>query len=86
LKQTLSYNWRRNNHFKIFQEKTISQEQFTKETTFTDTFAPNPDNSKQFERWQTIQLRKDWQEGYEEIKTKEYIEEKEISERSYESS
>jgi hypothetical protein len=38
-------------HYKVFQEKTMSLEQFTKETTFTDNNATNPDNRKQFERW-----------------------------------
>jgi hypothetical protein len=69
-------------HFKVFQEKTISQEQFTKETTFTDTYAPNPDNPKQFEKWQTIQLRKESHEGYEEIEAKEISEEKENPEET----
>jgi hypothetical protein len=67
-------------HYKIFQEKAISQEQFTKETTFTDNKASNSDNPKQFERWQTLQLRKESHEGYEEIEAKEIIEEREIPE------
>jgi hypothetical protein len=37
-------------HYKIFQEKAMSQQQFTKETTFADTYTPNSDNPKQFER------------------------------------
>jgi hypothetical protein len=66
-------------HFKIFQEKAISQEQFTKKTTFIKNDAPNPDNPKQFERRQTLQLRKESQE-YEEIEAKEVNDERKIPE------
>jgi hypothetical protein len=69
-------------YFKVFQEKAIQQEQFTKETTFADNYAPNPDNPKQFKRWQTIQLRKESHEGYEEIEAKEINERREISEET----
>jgi hypothetical protein len=54
----------------------MSQEQFTKETTFIDNNAPNPNNQKQFERWQTLQLRKESHEGYEEIEAKEINDER----------
>jgi hypothetical protein len=47
-----------------------------------DTYAPNPNNPKQFERWQTIQLRKESHEGYEEIEAKEINEEREIPEET----
>jgi hypothetical protein len=68
-------------HFKVFREKTISQEQFTKETTFTDTYSPNPNNPKQFEKWQSIQLRKETHE-YEEIEANEIDEENDIPEET----
>jgi hypothetical protein len=57
-------------HFKFFQEKAMLQEQFTKETTFIENNALNPNNPKQFERWQTLQLRKESHKGYEEIEAK----------------
>jgi transketolase len=49
----------------------MSQEEFTKETTFVNTSKPNPDNPKQFKRWHELQLRKECHEGYEEIEAKE---------------
>jgi hypothetical protein len=51
-------------HFKVFQEEAISQEQFTKETTFSDNYAPNLDNPKQFNICQTVQLRKEMEDAY----------------------
>jgi hypothetical protein len=67
-------------HYKVFQENSISQEEFTKETTFVNTSKPNPDNPKQFKRWQELQLRKESHEGYEEIEAKEVEEKREIPE------
>jgi hypothetical protein len=67
-------------HYKIFQQNSISQEEFIKEATFINTSKPNPNNPKQFNRWHELQLRKDCHEGYEEIDAKIIEENRKISE------
>jgi hypothetical protein len=46
-------------HYKVFQENSISQEEFTKEATFVNSNKPDPNNPKQFKRWYELQLRKE---------------------------
>jgi hypothetical protein len=69
---------KQNNHFETFQENSMSQKQFTKTTIFTEGFIPNPENPKQFNKWEFIQLRKESHDGYEEIEAKEVNYDKEV--------
>jgi hypothetical protein len=77
-------------HFRVFQEVSISQEEFNKETTFINTSKPNLDNQKQFISWQELKLRKECQEECDTIieteKPREVSDEmlKEIEEGKYE--
>jgi hypothetical protein len=58
-------------HYEAFQRNSITQEQFTEETTFKNGFIPNPSKKKQFDRWQHLQLRKECHENMDEIEAKE---------------